>query len=146
MAHKIESKTYPTLPLETDRGLKYKIAIIADLDADAKISDGKFYSYYKTGSLFLNGYDPSDPKSSTITLEWDSGEGAVIKSNINSGGRGMELSELNVYMGKLYTMDDRTGIVFRLLEKKAGELAPIPWVILGDGDGSVSKGTNITLN
>jgi soluble calcium-activated nucleotidase 1 len=59
---------------------------------------------------------------------------------MNLGGRGMELSELNVFNGQIYTMDDRTGVIFRLLEKSSGELAPIPWVILGDGDGHISKG------
>ena len=43
----------------------------------------------------------------------------------------MELSELVAFNGKLYSVDDRTGVVF--------EITPddkvIPWVILQDGDG-----------
>jgi len=133
-------KQYPTAPVETADGLKFKIAIIADLDANAKGAKGKFFSYYKTGSLYLNGYNSENPAASNVKVEWDAGEPAVIQSTMNLGGRGMELSELNVYKGQLYAMDDRTGVVFRLLEKKSGEFAPIPWVILGDGDGTVSKG------
>jgi soluble calcium-activated nucleotidase 1 len=140
MAATVGYKTYPSPPVETEKGLKFKIAIIADLDADSKTDGGKFYSYYKTGSLYLKGFDPSNPGASVVTVEWDVGEPTIIKSTMNLGGRGMELSELNIYKGQLYTMDDRTGVVFRLLEKKPGEIAPIPWVILGDGDGTVSKG------
>ena len=32
-----------------------------------------------------------------------------LKSSLGAGGRGMELSELSVYNGKLYTVDDRNG-------------------------------------
>ena len=48
---------------------------------------------------------------------------------------GMELSELVVFNGHLYSVDDRTGVVYRIEGQQA-----IPWVILPDGDGSVSKG------
>lgn len=48
---------------------------------------------------------------------------------------GMELSELVVFNGHLYSVDDRTGVVYRIEGNKA-----VPWVILPDGDGSVSKG------
>ena len=33
-----------------------------------------------------------------------------LKSHISENGRGVELSELVVFNGKLYTVDDRTGI------------------------------------
>lgn len=48
---------------------------------------------------------------------------------------GMELSELVVFNGHLYSVDDRTGVVYRIEGNQA-----VPWVILPDGDGSVSKG------
>lgn len=47
----------------------------------------------------------------------------------------MELSELVVFDGHLYTVDDHTGVVYRILDNQA-----VPWVILPDGDGTVSKG------
>lgn len=47
----------------------------------------------------------------------------------------MELSELVVFNGHLYTVDDHTGVVYRIEDNKA-----VPWVILPDGDGTVSKG------
>ena len=47
----------------------------------------------------------------------------------------MELSELVVFNGHLYSVDDRTGVVYRIEGNQA-----VPWVILPDGDGSVAKG------
>lgn len=47
----------------------------------------------------------------------------------------MELSELVVFNGHLYSVDDHTGVVYRILDNRA-----VPWVILSDGDGMVSKG------
>jgi soluble calcium-activated nucleotidase 1 len=50
-------------------------------------------------------------------------------------GRGMELSELVTFNGKIMTFDDRTGIVFILSNDTL-----IPWVILTDGENMSSKG------
>lgn len=50
----------------------------------------------------------------------------------------MELSELVVFNGHLYTVDDHTGVVYRILDDRA-----VPWVILPDGDGTVSKGRSL---
>lgn len=47
----------------------------------------------------------------------------------------MELSELVAFDGHLYTVDDHTGVVYRILDNQA-----VSWVILPDGDGTVSKG------
>lgn len=48
----------------------------------------------------------------------------------------MELSELRVFNGKLYTFDDRTGIVYQIVDNQR----IIPWVLLTDGDGQSMKG------
>ena len=48
----------------------------------------------------------------------------------------MELSELVVFNGKLYAVDDRTGVVFEITQDDK----VIPWVILQDGDGHKVKG------
>lgn len=42
----------------------------------------------------------------------------------------MELSELVVFNGRLLSFDDRTGIIYEILNDRA-----IPWVLLMDGDG-----------
>lgn len=53
----------------------------------------------------------------------------------------MELSELVTYNGKIYTVDDRTGIVFEIAGGQA-----VPWVILGDGNGRESGGISLLTN
>ena len=62
-------------------------------------------------------------------------EPSEITSQYAYGDRGMELSELVVFNGRLYSCDDRTGIVYEIQVDK--RLA-IPWVILADGDGTDS--------
>ena len=69
-----------------------------------------------------------------VAVEWDA-DRVVLESHLAEKGRGMELSELVVFNGKLYSVDDRTGIVYHIDGDKA-----VPWVILPDGDGSVAKG------
>ena len=64
----------------------------------------------------------------------------MVKSGLNQDGRGMELSELVVFNSRLLTCDDRTGIIYYLESKDTEELEPIPWVILGDGNGTIPKG------
>lgn len=51
----------------------------------------------------------------------------------------MELSELIWFNGKLYTMDDRSGIVFEILLDKT----VAPRFILPEGDGNTDKGMKI---
>jgi soluble calcium-activated nucleotidase 1 len=49
--------------------------------------------------------------TSYYTIVWDSTYNYT--SNLNYGGRGMELSDLKVFDGRLLAVDDKTGIVFR---------------------------------
>lgn len=48
----------------------------------------------------------------------------------------MELSELVVFDGKLLSFDDRTGLVYQIVDNNKA----IPWILLTDGDGHISKG------
>ena len=52
----------------------------------------------------------------------------------------MELSELVVFDGRLFTVDDRTGIVYEIINNKV-----VPWVILSDGNGKEPKGNEVLL-
>jgi soluble calcium-activated nucleotidase 1 len=47
----------------------------------------------------------------------------------------MELSELVVFNGRLYSCDDRTCIIYEIL---IDERIAVPWVILPDGNGKDS--------
>lgn len=130
LAGELYNDTYPlTAPQRLLDGLRYQIAIIADLDTDSRSTkDNTWFSYLKKGHLTL--YDSGD----RVTVEWDK-EDTVVETHLAEKGRGMELSELIVFNGKLYSVDDRTGVVYRLEGSKA-----VPWVILTDGDGTVDKG------
>ncbi|XP_061567110.1 soluble calcium-activated nucleotidase 1 isoform X2 [Cololabis saira] len=122
--------TYPLSPPErTPQGTRYRIGVIADLDTNS-LSDKKmtWFSYMRRGYLLVS------QSGDKVAVEWDD-EKVVLESHLSEKGRGMELSELVVFNGKLYSVDDRTGVVYLIDGNKA-----VPWVILPDGDGSVAKG------
>ncbi|XP_048027760.1 soluble calcium-activated nucleotidase 1b isoform X2 [Megalobrama amblycephala] len=122
--------TYPLSPPEhTTSGVRYRIGVIADLDTNSRSQkDNTWFSYLKRGHLLVS--DSGD----SVSVEWDP-DTVVLESHLSEKGRGMELSELVAFNGHLYSVDDRTGVVYRIEGNRA-----VPWVILTDGDGSVSKG------
>ncbi|XP_035036094.1 soluble calcium-activated nucleotidase 1 isoform X1 [Hippoglossus stenolepis] len=122
--------TYPlSLPESTPQGTRYRIGVIADLDTNSR-SDKKltWFSYLRRGYLLVSD------SGNKVAIDWDA-DMVVLESHLSEKGRGMELSELVVFNGKLYSVDDRTGVVYHIDGDKA-----VPWVILPDGDGSVAKG------
>ncbi|KFW94053.1 Soluble calcium-activated nucleotidase 1, partial [Phalacrocorax carbo] len=98
-------------------GVRYRIGVIADLDTQSRGSaEHTWFSYLKKGYLVLS--DSGD----SVTVEWDKDE-SMLQSHLAEKGRGMELSELVVFNGKLYTVDDRTGVVYQIEGNKV-----VPWV------------------
>ncbi|XP_051905951.1 soluble calcium-activated nucleotidase 1 isoform X2 [Hippocampus zosterae] len=124
------NRTYPLSPAQrTAQGTRYRIAVVADLDADPRMEKTlTWFSYMRRGYLLVS------PSGDRLSVEWDA-ERTVLRSHLAEKGRGMELSELVAFNGKLYSVDDRTGVVYHL---DGGEA--VPWVILADGDGHVAKG------
>lgn len=122
--------TYPlSAPQRTPDGTRYRIAVIADLDTESRAQEeNTWFSYLRKGYLTLS--DSGDK----VAVEWDKEHGVLV-SHLAERGRGMELSELVVFNGKLYSVDDRTGVIYHIDGTKA-----VPWVILADGDGTVEKG------
>ncbi|XP_034045592.1 soluble calcium-activated nucleotidase 1 isoform X2 [Thalassophryne amazonica] len=122
--------TYPLSPPElTSQGTRYRIGVIADLDTNsASTKKTTWFSYMQRGYLFVS------QSGDKVAVEWDTNR-VVLESHLAEKGRGMELSELVVFNGKLYSVDDRTGVIYHIDGDKA-----VPWVILTDGDGSVAKG------
>lgn len=47
----------------------------------------------------------------------------TLRSSLAAGGRSMELSDLAIFDGNLLSIDDRTGIVYKIVGDKA-----MPWV------------------
>jgi len=127
--HEGAVEKYPLSPVLYDGDMKiYKIGVISDLDTDSKVGDNKWTSYFRKGELRIK----VDHSKVEVNI---AEKGAVeLSSNIGAGGRGMELSELSVFNGKLYTVDDRTGIIYQILDN-----AVIPWVILSNGPGNQTK-------
>ncbi|XP_008327764.1 soluble calcium-activated nucleotidase 1 isoform X2 [Cynoglossus semilaevis] len=122
--------TYPLSPPEhTPHGTRYRIGVIADLDHSSKSTKKQtWFSYMRRGYLLVS------QSGDKVAVEWDT-DRVVLESHLSESGRGMELSELVVFNGKLYSVDDRTGVVYHIDGSKA-----VPWVILPDGDGNVPKG------
>ena len=81
----------------------FHIGLVADQDENSKVDDKTWQSWLKTGRLTLH----KDNKR--VSVEWDQ-DMMKIQSHISEKGRGVELSELVVFNGKLYTVDDRSGI------------------------------------
>ncbi|XP_077976169.1 soluble calcium-activated nucleotidase 1-like [Styela clava] len=126
---------YPaTEPIKRGRVVtEFKIATVADLDKFATDKDEEGETVWKSflakGSLI---YDEINRK---VSVDLPENSGITVTSEFSRGGRGMELSALIYYKDKLYSVDDKTGIVFEIGEGKA-----IPRVILSDGDGNQAKG------
>ena len=122
--------TYPLTAPEALGGdkLRFRIAVISDLDTGSKMpNDDTWLSYLMKG--YLTYYLDEEH----VEISWDR-KRTVLKSSLAVGGRAMELSELIVFNGKLYSCDDRSGIIYEIKENQA-----VPWVILNDGDGNIAK-------
>ncbi|KAF2364235.1 Apyrase [Trinorchestia longiramus] len=129
------NSTYPlTEPVvNTKRGtLRYRIAVVADLDTDSKddMEPHTWNSYLKKGYLELH------KDLARVEVSWDA-ETVKLSSKLSYGGRGLELSELVVFNGRLYSVDDRTGVVY---EVDPVSHRIVPHVVLTDGDGTNEKG------
>ena len=72
------NNTYPlTQPIITPYGMKYQIAVIADLDTDSKVKDKNLWqSYLKLGSLTW------DDSSEAITIDWDKSDPEELTSTL----------------------------------------------------------------
>lgn len=123
----VYNNTYPlSSPHTSALGITFKIAIISDLDTLSKSlsNDNVWNSFMKKGLLKWI------PKKNIVTISWDHNY-TILSSSMAFKGRGMELSELVVFDGKLLSFDDRTGMVYRLDANNA-----YPWIILIDGNGN----------
>lgn len=123
--------TYPlTNPTRSGSETTFRVAVISDLDTNSKAAKKDQWVSY-----LLKGYLRYDSSAETVKIYWDRRK-TSLTSRTSTGGRGMELSELVVFNGKLYTCDDRTGIIYQIVGNRT-----VPWVILSDGDGqSTDKG------
>lgn len=137
----IYNSTYPlTRPVRSGpSSTGFRIALIADLDQQSRVAGAKadtWRSYMKYGNLLWSAATRS------LTVQWDTAEPAELRHQFALKGRGMELSELVTFNGRLLTVDDRTGLVYEVRQTNGRADGVVPWVVLmdGDGRGSTQKG------
>mmetsp|Transcript_18371 Transcript_18371/g.46629 ORF Transcript_18371/g.46629 Transcript_18371/m.46629 type:complete len:369 (+) Transcript_18371:87-1193(+) len=109
---------------------EFHFAIVADLDRQSKVKEAKkptWRSIFQRATL-------SRGTDQTWTITW--GDDTELKTQLGEAGRGLELSELVQWEDRLWTFDDRSGVVFELDR----DLQCIPRFILMEGDGNNSKG------
>lgn len=126
--------TYPLTPSINKNGVAtFRIGLIADMDKESKHPSkaNMWRSYLKKGFL---SYSPA--KNSMAVTFNDDDQATEIASGYSLKGRGMELSELVTYNGRMLTFDDRTGLIFQLHD----DTDVIPWILLMDGAGNTGKG------
>ncbi|KNB45439.1 hypothetical protein JH06_0940 [Blastocystis sp. subtype 4] len=117
--------------LRTDafRNGLFDVYIVSDLDKKSKVQSdkkGKWRSVMKKGQL-------KRMDNGMYSIQWISDTELFTK--ISEAGRGMELSALVEFNRRLFTFDDRTGLAFEIVGKKA-----IPRYIMMEGDGNTDKG------
>ncbi|KAL4717984.1 hypothetical protein ACJJTC_013024 [Scirpophaga incertulas] len=123
--------TYPlTKPIISGDLITFRIGIVADLDTKSKSSIPHTYN-----SFLKKGFLSYHRSKKYVAVSWDPNAAILLSSSYSHKGRGMELSELIVFDGKLLSFDDRSGMVYEIINNKA-----IPWVILNDGNGYAEKG------
>ncbi|GMH52528.1 hypothetical protein TrRE_jg3449, partial [Triparma retinervis] len=113
---------------------KFHITAVADLDKRSKLGSSEWYSVLLPGVLSRSG-------GGGYEVQW--GPARQVSTKHNEGGRGMELSELTVYDGRLLSFGDRTGIVFELIRDGGGGIKSVPRFILTEGDGETDKGMKV---
>ncbi|CAH0750723.1 unnamed protein product [Diatraea saccharalis] len=126
------NSTYPlTQPIASGDLVAFRIGIVSDLDTNSKssIKPHTYNSYLKKGFL---SYHKS---KNYVSVSWDPVAPLQLSSTYSHKGRGMELSELIVYDGRLLSFDDRSGMVFEIINNRV-----VPWVVLTDGNGYAEKG------
>jgi soluble calcium-activated nucleotidase 1 len=112
---------------------EYPLVAVADRD---KFSFDKEKIIWK--SVLLHGIlvRGSDGKYS---VSWDIEKQVELTGKLAEQTRGLELSELKRFNGKLYTFDDRTGIVYEIMSE-GNKHHVIGRHILPDGNGDSTKG------
>mmetsp|Transcript_10761 Transcript_10761/g.18448 ORF Transcript_10761/g.18448 Transcript_10761/m.18448 type:complete len:412 (-) Transcript_10761:213-1448(-) len=104
-------------------GTSFAVALIADQDEASQVDGKSWVSKLAHGKLVYKG----DKGDASYALEM-TGEATITTMRGDKSGRGAEYSALEVFDGKLLTMDDRTGNIDELVPKEGGEFAVTPLV------------------
>lgn len=96
------TRSFPFPCVGESGSIHFRIGVIADQDEKSKVDDKTWQSWLRTGTLTYH-------KDKKVSVKWDPGI-VELFSHISEKGRGVELSELVAFNGRLYTVDDRSGI------------------------------------
>jgi len=118
----------------------FRFALVTDLDQMSLSRDARkptWISKLKLGKLHQTG--------KIFSVEFDEGE-IILETHLGEAGRGLELSELVSWQGRLWTFDDRSGVAFEIIRDKIPtnennnadvkyNYRCVPRYILTEGDG-----------
>jgi len=120
-----------------DSNNSFRFAMVTDLDQLSRVTSSTkplFRSELLPGTLTFDSYQ------NQYTVEF-APESRTLQSSHNEAGRGMELSELTLYNGRLLAFDDRTGSVFEILSQDKGDKNfVVPRFVITEGEGDTDKG------
>ncbi|ETN86572.1 hypothetical protein NECAME_16259, partial [Necator americanus] len=95
--------------VKDDESRKFDFLIVTDNDEDATAPKSQWRAITRKGVLKLS------KDNSTAHVEWDSkSSDQELMSGFSYKGRGMELSDLTEYRGRILAPDDKTGIIFEI--------------------------------
>jgi hypothetical protein len=104
--------TYDALPMIDDtKANEWPIALIEDPDRASIVANGGGLATTEWQSILQMGVLIRDDKGE-YSVKWR-GE-LPFRSKYSYGGRGMELSDLAMFNNELVSIDDRTGILFKV--------------------------------
>lgn len=114
----------------------FRFAAVTDMDQLSRVADSKKPLFQ---SSLLPGTITRDPVTNRYSINFE--EPRTLISSHNEAGRGMELSELTIFLDRLLSFDDRTGTVFEILNKDKGKDSyVVPRFVITEGDGDTDKG------
>ena len=116
--------------IDDAENVAYRLVVVTDLDHGSK-HKSKEHTWQ---SFLLFGRLDVSKDLQKADIEWEK-RSVELATQISSGGRAMELSDLVVFNGHLLTVDDRTGIIYRIDNFKD----VIPMTFLNDGPGNTTK-------
>ncbi|EYC15010.1 hypothetical protein Y032_0038g3577 [Ancylostoma ceylanicum] len=114
-----------------DGSKTYQLLAITDMDKSAKAGD-KWRAVARPGELTIF------PDGKRVEIKWEKYLDTNITSGFNYKGRGMELSDISEYDGRLLSPDDKTGMLYELRGEEA-----VPWIFLNSGPGNSTSGMKV---
>lgn len=114
---------------------EYTVALVIDRDTFSYDKGRKLWTSMLLQGTLRRHHDTDGRPQYRFALDRDRHE---LRGTLVEKTRGMELSELQWYGGKLYTADDRTGIVYEVKMDGGKDPYVLQRFILPDGDGETS--------